>query len=177
MPDLLRIGMVGAGRIANIHANALARFLLDDEPKEIYVAAACLVDAKIGELGDYDTAMATIRFKKGALCHIDNSRRAAYGYDQRAEVFGAKGKAYTLDVHNDNSICAGADCYCRPPIQDTSRRYAQAYEEEDRVFVECVKNAKTPPSTGYDGRMAVVMGYAALQSVKENRPVRIAEVK
>jgi myo-inositol 2-dehydrogenase/D-chiro-inositol 1-dehydrogenase len=27
----------------------------------------------------------------GALCHINNSRRAAYGYDQRVEVFGAKG--------------------------------------------------------------------------------------
>ncbi len=161
-----------------IHDFDLARYLLNDEPEEIFVAAACLVDKKIGKLGDYDTAMATIKFKKGALCHIDNSRRAVYGYDQRAEIFGAKGKVYTLDIHDDNSAFAGKDGYEQPPIQNFFlQRYMQAYEEEGRVFVDCVKNKKTPPSGGYDGRISVVMGYAALKSVKENRPVKISEIK
>ena len=76
-----------------IHDFDMARFLTGSEAEEIYVAAACMVDPAIGEAGDVDTALITIRFKNGAICVIDNSRKAAYGYDQRVEAFGSKGKA------------------------------------------------------------------------------------
>ncbi len=160
-----------------IHDFDLARYLLDDEPVEVFAAGACLVDKAIGEAGDYDTAMVTIRFKKGAICHIDNSRRAVYGYDQRAEIFGAKGKVFTSNIHNDNSNVALECGYYQPPIQNFFlERYLQAYQEEGKVFVDCIKNKKTPPSTGNDGRVSVLMGYAAIKSAKENRPVKMTEV-
>ncbi|MCC8117064.1 MAG: inositol 2-dehydrogenase, partial [Planctomycetes bacterium] len=160
-----------------IHDFDLARYLLDDEPVEIFAAGACLVDKAIGEAGDYDTAMVTIRFKKGAICHIDNSRRAVYGYDQRAEIFGSKGKVFTSNIHNDNSNVALECGYSQPPIQNFFlERYLQAYQEEGKVFVDCIRNKKTPPSTGIDGRVSVLMGYAAIKSAKENRPVKMTEV-
>ncbi len=160
-----------------IHDFDLARYLLDDEPEEIYACGACLVDPEIGKAGDYDTAMVTIRFKKGAICHIDNSRRAVYGYDQRAEVFGSKGKIYTQNIHENNTAIATKTGYKQPPIQNFFlERYMQAYMEEGKVFVDCVKHRKTPPSTGIDGKVSVLMGYAAIKSAKENRPVKMSEV-
>ena len=160
-----------------IHDFDLARFLLKDEPEEIFAYGACLVDKGIGECGDYDTAMVTIRFKNGALCHIDNTRRAVYGYDQRAEVFGEKGKVFTHDVHNDNTERALADGYGRPPIQNFFlERYMQAYQDEGKVFVDCIRNKTTPPCGGHDGRISVVMGHAAIKSARENRPVKISEI-
>jgi myo-inositol 2-dehydrogenase/D-chiro-inositol 1-dehydrogenase len=160
-----------------IHDFDLARYLLADEPVDVYACGVSLVDRKIGRTGDYDTAMAVIRFARGAVCHIDNSRRAVYGYDQRAEIFGSKGKAYTLDVHNDNTVIATADSFIRPPIQNFFlERYLQAYAEEAKAFVDCVKNRKKPLATGKDGRMSVVMGYAAIKSAKEERPVKISEI-
>ena len=161
-----------------IHDFDLARYLLDDEPSEIYASGASLVDKRIGRAGDFDTAMCVIRFAKGALCHIDNSRRAVYGYDQRAEIFGSKGAAHTLNLHNDNTVAAGADGFVRPPIQNFFlERYLQAYADEGRAFVECVRKGRAPAATGHDGRVSVVMGYAALKSAKENRPVRMSEIK
>ncbi|MDR3078064.1 MAG: inositol 2-dehydrogenase [Planctomycetota bacterium] len=161
-----------------IHDFDLARYLLGDEPTEVYACGASLVDKRIGRTGDFDTAMCVIRFAKGALCHIDNSRRAVYGYDQRAEIFGSKGKAYTLDVHNDNTVVALADSFARPPIQNFFlERYLQAYVEEGKAFVECVRKGRAPSATGHDGRVSVVMGYAALKSAKEGRPVKMAEIK
>lgn len=161
-----------------IHDFDLSRFLLNDEPEEIYAAGACLVDKQIGEQGDIDTAMVTIRFKKGALCHIDNSRRAVYGYDQRAEVFGSKGKAFTQDIHDNNAEIALVDGYRRPPIQNFFlERYLQAYQEEGRSFVECVQTGKTPPAGGLDGLMSVVMGYAAMKSLREGRAIKISEIQ
>ena len=81
-----------------IHDFDMARFLTGSEAEEIYVAAACMVDPAIGEAGDVDTALITIRFKNGAICVIDNSRKAVYGYDQRVEAFGSKGK---VEITND----------------------------------------------------------------------------
>lgn len=160
-----------------IHDFDLSRFLLGDEPEEVFAFGNCQVDPEIGKVGDVDTAMVSIRFKKGALCHIDNSRRAVYGYDQRAEVFGSAGHAFTKNMHNHNAVVGGVDGYGEPAIYNFfMERYMPAYEAEGRVFAECVKEGRTPPSSGYDGRISVLMGYAAMRSLKENRPVRIEEV-
>ncbi|MDR1535260.1 MAG: inositol 2-dehydrogenase [Planctomycetota bacterium] len=159
-----------------IHDFDLARFLLGDEPEEVFAFAGCLVDPEIGKIGDVDTAMAAIRFKKGAICHIDNSRRAVYGYDQRAEVFGSLGMAQTDHQYNDNTVLALASGFSRPPIKNFFlERYLPAYQEEGRVFAQCVREGREPPAAGRDGRIAVAMGYAALKSAKEGRPVKMSE--
>ncbi|MCD8350873.1 MAG: inositol 2-dehydrogenase [Planctomycetaceae bacterium] len=160
-----------------IHDFDLSRFLLNDEPEEVYAYGNCQVDPEIGKAGDVDTAMVTIRFKKGAICHINNSRRAVYGYDQRAEVFGSKGMVQTKNLHEDNTILATEPGYYEPPIQNFfMTRYIPAYQEEGKVFARCIVENQTPPSTGIDGRVSVLMGYAAIKSVKENRPVLLSEV-
>ena len=48
--------------------------------------------------------------------------------------------------------------------------------EEVRQFVQCVRDDLPTPTTGIDGRAAVVLGYAAWKSVRENRPVKISEI-
>ncbi len=161
-----------------IHDFDLSRYLLNDEPEEIYAEGACLIDPEIGKLGDYDTAMVTIRFRNGALCHIDNSRRAVYGYDQRAEVFGSEGSAYTANIHNNNSVVVNASSYRQPPIQNFFlERYLAAYQEEASYFVKCITKGAKPLSGGFDGKVSVLMGYAAIKSAKERRPVLISEME
>ncbi|MCD7895855.1 MAG: inositol 2-dehydrogenase [Planctomycetaceae bacterium] len=160
-----------------IHDFDLARYLLDDEPEEIFAQGACLIEPEIGKFGDYDTAMVTIRFKKGALCHIDNSRRAVYGYDQRAEVFGEKGKVYTANIHENNAVKVSVGGYSQPPIQNFFlERYLDAYRREAKWFVDCVTKGEKPLAGGLDGKVSVCMGYAAIKSAKEHRPVLLSEI-
>lgn len=161
----------------SVHDFDIARYVLQDEPEEIFTYASCRVDPRIAEIGDYDTAMHTIRFKKGAFCNIDNSRRATYGYDQRVEVFGSGGSVATRNILENNTILSNGEGIHTPPLQNFFlERYLAAYQAEGRIFVDCVKNGKTPPSGGEDGRISVVMALAAAKSVKEKRPVRIAEI-
>ncbi len=63
----------------------MVRYLAGCDAEEIYVQSAVLVDPAIGEAGDVDTAVITIKMENGAIAVIDNSRKAAYGYDQRAK--------------------------------------------------------------------------------------------
>src|ERR1700730_18281844 len=81
----------GLFRDMMIHDFDMARWLSDEEPVEVFAAASVLIDPAIGEAGDVDTAVVTLRMQSGALCQISNSRRAIYGYDQRIEALGSKG--------------------------------------------------------------------------------------
>ena len=78
-----------------IHDFDMVRFLAGCNATEVYTEAAVLVDPAIGEAGDVDTAVITLKMENGAIAVIDNSRKAVYGYDQRAEVFGSKGMVAT----------------------------------------------------------------------------------
>jgi myo-inositol 2-dehydrogenase/D-chiro-inositol 1-dehydrogenase len=92
-----------------IHDFDMVRFLAGCDAEEVYVEAANLVDPAIGEAGDIDTAIITLKMENGALAVIDNCRRAAYGYDQRAEVFGSLGMAAASNDSASNVQISTAD--------------------------------------------------------------------
>lgn len=160
-----------------IHDFDMARFLMGSEVEEVYAAANVLVDKEIGKAGDVDTAVITLKFANGAIGVIDNSRKAVYGYDQRVEVFGSKGVA-TADNKTPDSVVQAdtAGVHAALPLHFFVERYAEAYVQEMRAFVQAVLEDKTPPVTGEDARAPVVIGYAAKKSAEENRPVRLSEV-
>ena len=92
-----------------IHDFDMVRFLAGCDAEEVYVEAAVLVDPAIGEAGDVDTAVITLKMKNGAIAVIDNSRKAVYGYDQRAEVFGSKGMVATANDSASSAVISNAE--------------------------------------------------------------------
>ncbi len=160
-----------------IHDFDMARYLMGSEVEEVYAAGNVLVDPAIGEAGDIDTAVITLRFANGALGVIDNSRKAVYGYDQRVEVFGSEGMALVSNKTPDNAVLSDATgVHAAKPLYFFVERYSEAYVEEMQAFVDCIQKDTTPPVTGIDGRIPVVMGYAARKSYEENRPVKLDEI-
>jgi myo-inositol 2-dehydrogenase/D-chiro-inositol 1-dehydrogenase len=161
-----------------IHDFDMARFVMGREVEEVSAATAVLVDAAIGQAGDVDTAIVTLRFAGGAIGAIDNSRRAVYGYDQRVEVFGSGGMLANAN-HAPHSVAYadGVGMHAPLPLHFFMQRYTAAYEAEIRAFVECVLEGTEPPVGGADARAATVIAYAALRSSKERRPVATMEVK
>lgn len=160
-----------------IHDFDMARYLIGSEVDELYAVGDVRIDQKIGEAGDIDTAIITLRFRNGVLATIDNSRKAVYGYDQRVEVFGSKGMATvgnlstdTVTLHND------AGSHASNPPYFFIERYKDAYLSELKAFVMCILDNTQTSVSGIDGRAPVVMGYAALKSLRENRPVKLSEI-
>lgn len=160
-----------------IHDFDMARYLMGDEVEEIYAMGGVMVDPAIGEAGDIDTAITMLRYVNGALGTIDNSRKAVYGYDQRVEVFGSEGVVICSNRTPDSAVISDAEGVHGPlPLFFFVERYTEAYVAEMQAFIECVRKDQTPPVTGLDGRIPVVMAYAAGKSYKENRPVELSEV-
>lgn len=156
-----------------IHDFDMARWLLGEEPVEVYAAGSCLVDPEIGKLGDVDTARTVLKTASGRLCVISNSRRSSFGYDQRIEAYASAGMVRadnvtesTVQVWSENG--AAADRFQNFFLD----RYAEAYRREMDHFADILEGADA--SVGYaDGVNALALAEAAAQSVKTGAPVRL----
>jgi len=160
-----------------IHDFDMARYLTGSDAVEVYAKGAVLVDTSIGKAGDVDTAVVTITFANGALCVIDNSRKATYGYDQRVEVFGSKGAlACTNDTPSSVTLSNETGVSGDKPLYFFLERYHQAFVDEMNAFFDMVMDNKPCPVGDIDGLKPLLMGFAARKSVAEGRPVKISEV-
>ncbi|KAB2851042.1 MAG: inositol 2-dehydrogenase [Hyphomicrobiaceae bacterium] len=166
----------GQFRDMTIHDFDMARWLLGEEPEELFVYGSALVDPSLGEIGDVDSAMVLMRTRSGRLAHINNSRRASYGYDQRIEVHGSKGRLIAGNrLRSTVEQADGEAVKSEKPLHFFLERYAQAYRNELKEFVEAVTTGAPVPVGPEDGRMALVLAEAAVLSMKEHRPVKLAE--
>ena len=164
----------GIFRDMTIHDFDMARFLLGEEIVAVQASAAVLVDPKIGELGDYDSASVILTTASGRQCVISNSRRASYGYDQRIEVHGSLGAVSAENQRPVSIEIATKDGYARPPLHDFfMTRYTAAYAAEIAAFIDALENGRAPAPSVEDGYRALVLADAALQSVKEGRTVKL----
>ena len=161
-----------------IHDFDMARFQAGSEITEVYAAGAVLVDPAIGKAGDIDTALINLRFANGAIGVIDNSRKAAYGYDQRVEVFGSKGAAAAEnDKPNTVKLSSEKGVTGEKPLYFFLERYKQAFIDEMVSFIDAVQNDKPLAVTGEDGLENMYAALAAGKSLKEKRPVSIEEIR
>ena len=160
-----------------IHDFDMAMFLSGSDVKEVYATGTSLVDPEIGKAGDVDTAIVVLTFENGALGVIDNSRRAAYGYDQRVEVFGEKGMAAgENDCDTTVKVSLAGGVSSDKPQYFFLERYMASFVNEMKQFVDAVVNDKTVPVGIHEGLMSVVIAKAAKKSLDEHRPVTIKEM-
>jgi myo-inositol 2-dehydrogenase/D-chiro-inositol 1-dehydrogenase len=160
-----------------IHDFDMARYMIDSEVSEIFVAGGVMVDPAIGDAGDIDTAVITLRFENGAIGTIDNSRQAVYGYDQRVEVFGSGGMVTAGNNLPDTHIYSNAEgVFSSKPLYFFLERYTESFLCEMRGFVDAIQTNGDPPVSGIDGRIPVLMGMAAKKSFLEGRPVKLSEL-
>lgn len=157
-----------------IHDFDMARWMLGEEPSEVFAAGACLVDPEIGRLGDIDTAKTILRTASGKICVISNSRRSGYGYDQRIEAFAAKGALRAGNVTESTvetwtETGAQADQFQNFFLD----RYAAAYRHEMAHFADMLARGAAPLIGYGDGVAALALATAAQDSMKKGAPVSL----
>ena len=170
----------GLLRDMTIHDFDLARFMLGDDPvKEVFAVAGALIDPALGaELNEIDSAMIIMRTEGGKQCHINNSRTAVYGYDQRVELMGSKGMALSDNrkPHEMRTYSATTTEVAAPYQFFFLERYSEAFNAQIDYFVDAVENG-TPPEVGFeDGRQALILAEAAYKSLSEGRLVQVSEI-
>jgi myo-inositol 2-dehydrogenase/D-chiro-inositol 1-dehydrogenase len=159
----------------SIHDFDMARFQIG-EVDEVYAIGNVLVAPYLKEIGDVDIDIITLRFTNGVIGSVDNSRQCAYGYDQRLEVFCANGTAIAGNEYENTVIKGDQVGYHSAKLPHFFiQRYADCYVNEVSQFLQCVRDDKPVSPTGYDSRMAVLLGEAAWASFRQNRPISMKE--
>lgn len=163
-----------------IHDFDMARFLVGEEVEEVFTMTQTR-NLEIAAVGDIDTAVCLLKFKSGILAYIENSRDAAYGYDQRVEVLGSKGAVSCDNKYSNSVVISTAESVRRDvPLHFFLERYMDSYVTEMEAFLTMIHSSSVgdckksqSPVTGHDGREALLLAIAAEQSRLENRPVRM----
>ncbi|MDX2435443.1 MAG: inositol 2-dehydrogenase [Acidobacteriota bacterium] len=157
-----------------IHDFDMVRFITGSEVEEVHAMGAVLIDPAIGEAGDVDTAVTTLKMANGALAVIENSRQAVYGYDQRVEVFGSRGSAEAGNETANRVTFSGKDgVRSDNPLYFFLERYQVSFQAELEAFLASIRDDRDPPVGGRDGLMSVLVALAAARSMAENRPMKV----
>ncbi len=160
-----------------IHDFDMARYIMGKEVVEVYAKGSVIIDKEVGKAGDIDTALTTLIFEDGTYAVIDNSRKAAYGYDQRLEIFGKDGMIQVENnLHSRNVLYDENGIHHALPLDFFMDRYAKSYLKEMELFIDALVNDKEMPAGGADGLKATQIAYAAKMSVEAGRPVKLSEV-
>jgi myo-inositol 2-dehydrogenase/D-chiro-inositol 1-dehydrogenase len=162
-----------------IHDFDLARFMLGEEPVEVFAIGGRLIDpGMMAELNDYDSAMIIMRTKSGKQCHINNSRTSSYGYDQRVELLGSSGMLISGNrkPHELRRFGATQSEAALPYLDFFIERYREAFDAEIDAFVHCIETGAAPEVGFEDGRRALILAEAAMRSALEGRFVSVSEI-
>jgi myo-inositol 2-dehydrogenase/D-chiro-inositol 1-dehydrogenase len=164
----------GQMRDQTIHFFDLLRWLTNDEPVEVYAIGGALVSAAIGEAGDVDTSIVSIRMASGAFCQIDSSRRAAYGYDERIEVFGSEGMAESRRQNfRGMSLYKGRTVTEDGMYAGWFERIESSYYQALDAFLTSVRKGTAPSPSLEDGLKAQLIADKATECLKTGRPAKI----
>jgi myo-inositol 2-dehydrogenase / D-chiro-inositol 1-dehydrogenase len=165
----------GLFRDMMIHDFDMARWMLGEEPVSVFSRGSCLVDPQIGALGDVDTACVSLVTRSGKQAVILNSRRTAYGFDQRIEAFGSTGM-----VISDNPRATGLKRFSSTSFGAPDRfraffmeRYGESYRLEIEAFVGGLAQGTSAPVSALDGLRAVYLAEAAGASLRFGKAIEL----
>jgi myo-inositol 2-dehydrogenase/D-chiro-inositol 1-dehydrogenase len=157
-----------------IHDLDMARWLMGEDPVEVYATASCLVDPEIGRQGDVDTARCVLKTASGRLCVISNTRRSGYGYDQRIEAFGATGMIRADNVAQDTvHMLTEAGSSGAPIMPAFAERYRDAYRAQIAHFAEVVHGRAEPFTSYADGVAALTLAEACAWSAQHGEVFKL----
>jgi len=157
-----------------IHDFDVCRWILDDEVVSVHASGSCLVDPAIAAAADLDTTAVTLRTRKGRLCQINTSRRAAYGYDQRFEVLGSRGMLQAGNHRPSEVVAYSSAAVCTDlPEHFFLERYQRAYAMEMQHFLDALIRGTPVRTTIADGVKALQLADAATRSCETGQAVAL----
>lgn len=157
-----------------IHDFDVFRWILGDEAVAVHATGGCPGLPEVAAAGDLSHAAVTLRTRGGALCQINTSRRAAYGYDQRFEVLGSRGLLQAGNVRPTQVVAWGEQSISSDkPEAFFLERYREAYALEIEHFLDALCHGTPVRTTIEDGIKALELAELATRSWREGRALDV----
>jgi myo-inositol 2-dehydrogenase/D-chiro-inositol 1-dehydrogenase len=156
------------------HDHDAACWLLGQEPVDVFAARQALVHPELGELGDLDNGVVTVRFDGGGIATTHVSRTCRFGHDVRFEVVGEEGSIVAGGGIGGSGVAVlNAGERERFPA-GYAERFRDGYRVELDAFIAACRGVDTgdaEPAGLEDDRRVVEIGVAARASAVAGRPL------
>ena len=162
---------------AAIHEFDLARWLMNDEVAEVHAFGGVRGCPELAEFGDVDSAVVNLRFGRGGIGNVECLRKSNYGYDIRTEVVGSKGSFQIGYLRQTAHLVLTSVGASYDTVDHWLVRFADAYLNELRDFVDAILKEKPTQVAGQEGLRALAICVAAERSHRESRPVALEGVQ
>lgn len=163
-----------------IHDADAIRWVTGKEVDEVFVIGGNLGDPYFGEEGDIDNGVGVLRLEDGTLVTMQVSRYNAGGYDIRMELAGDK-ETYSVGFAEYMAVTSAEPNFtfeqAGERFPNFYPRFIPAYKSEIGAFIETVSNGGDSLATVEDALEALYICEALGRSMKENRPVKISEIR
>jgi myo-inositol 2-dehydrogenase/D-chiro-inositol 1-dehydrogenase len=174
----------GIFRDCHVHDFDALRWVTGREITEVTAFGANRGAPHFAAVGDVDTTAAVLRLDDGTLVTLQGSRYNGAGYDVRMELAGTRG-TFAVGLADRAPLTSaepGTGFPAGDPWPGFWPRFASAYAAEIDAFLRVVAGADDDPHTEgactvADALEAVLAADAADRSMREARPVRVAEVR
>jgi predicted dehydrogenase len=158
---------------STIHEFDLARWLMDDEIAEVHAFGGTLACPELAQYGEIDAGIVNLRFSRGGIGNVESLRQSIYGYDIYTEVVGSKATLRIGYLRQTALTILTGDGVGHDVVNHFLVRFAEAYLNELRDFVDCVLDGSRPKGTCEDARKALAIALAAHNSYRESRAVLV----
>jgi len=156
---------------STIHEFDLARWLMNDEVVEVHAFGGMLACPELAEFGDVDSAVVNLRFRRGGIGNVESLRKASYGYDIRTEIVGSKSTLQVGYLQQTAQLLLTGTAASYDVVDHWLVRFADAYLNELRDFVDAVLTGKSAQVSGQEGLRALAVSLAAERSYRESRSI------
>ncbi|WP_022887067.1 Gfo/Idh/MocA family protein [Glaciibacter superstes] len=169
----------GIFRDCHIHDFDILRWVTGREVASVYATGANRGAAFFGEAGDVDESAALLTLDDGTLATLQGSRYNGAGYDVRMELAGTEGNR-TVGLDERVPLTSAEPGVAFPsdaPWPNFQERFAAAYSAELATFVRVATGELPSPCTPRDALEALFIAEAADLSLREERVVRLDEIR
>jgi predicted dehydrogenase len=141
---------------------------MGDEVVEVHAWGSTLAYPDLATVGDVDSAVVNLRFAGGGTGSVELARSAS-AEDVRTEIVGERG---TIAIGRRPAAAGSSEGagWGSGPL-----RFEGAYTAELRAFVRAIVRDEPVAVTGEDSLAALRIALAADRSMREGRPIAVAD--
>ena len=145
---------------AAVHDIHSARWIMADDVATVFVSRVAEDPARAETCR---LLLMQLTFRRGGLASILVDANSGYGYEVAVEVSGEHGTAQTTSLSSPTVRRDGR--VSRAVEADWLERFRDAYEIEDRAWVQSILDGKATGPTAWDGHAAICVAQAGVRSL------------
>lgn len=157
-----------------IHDIDLIRWYTGSEIKKVWALGNNIAYPILDELGDLETGAALCELDDKKIGIIVSGRNSAHGYHVETEIIGTKGSVRVANIQEKNLVTVlNENGTIRPTSQNFPERFKEAFINEMKAFIQCIREGVPSTITPDDGIYSTMAALACGDSLEKGTIIEV----